>query len=52
MGGAQEGADEGVEALEAALREVAPFNSGPLRLGVLQVGVAPVCLVAAVGKPT
>lgn len=38
VGGAQEGRDEGAEALEAALREVAPFNAGPLRLGVLQVG--------------
>jgi hypothetical protein len=35
---------KGAEALEAALREVAPFNSGPLRLGVLQVGALPGCM--------
>ena len=43
VGAAQEGRDEGAEALEAALREVAPFNAGPLRLGVLQVGQRGAC---------
>ena len=51
VGGAQEGADEGAEALEAALREVAPFNSGPLRLGVLQVSTVVVPVEAVVGQP-
>ena len=50
VGAAQEGRDEGAEALEAALREVAPFNAGPLRLGVLQVRAAPGCMGPAVGS--
>lgn len=37
MGGAVEGQDEEAEAFEAGQREVAPFNAGQLRLGVLQV---------------
>lgn len=35
-GGAQEGLDAEAEAFEAGLREVAPFNAGELRLGILQ----------------